>query len=447
MVARCAVRSTTLCAYGCPAFSAGRCVFSSVLPAKGAVIKLSFMATHRIYYDDAYQRDFTAKVLSCEAVPPDLQAGRTHQAWAVVLDRTALYPTSGGQPHDFGKLGDAAVLDVRDDGDEIVHIVNSELPEGSAVNGCVDWPRRFDHMQQHTGQHLLSAVFQERMGLPTVSFHLGEEFCTIDLRGPEPSEQMLEGAERAANKIIFEDRAVQIHYATPEQLAERGVRKRVEREGMLRVIEIAGADFQPCGGTHLRSAGQIGLVLVRRRSKVRQDWRIEFVCGGRAERVAREDFRQLRDVAQSLQCAPQEVLVAAERAVAERDAHFAALRGCLLQLAEAEAALALTSVSVTGEGLRVVERLLDAVHPDFPGLLAAALAKRERVVALLAVRDSGQILFAQHSAETRDVAALLKRVLAEVGGKGGGTKDFARGKLTDAGGVGKALELARTLVS
>jgi alanyl-tRNA synthetase len=405
------------------------------------------MATQRIYYDDAYQRDFTAKVLSCESIPPDVQAGRTQVAWAAVLDRTALYPTSGGQPHDFGKLGDAAVLDVRGDDDEIVHIVDRELPEGEAVTGCVDWPRRFDHMQQHTGQHLLSAVFQERLGLPTVSFHLGEEFCSIDLRGPEPTEQMLEGMERAANKIVFEDRALHVHYATPEQLAERGVRKQVEREGMLRVIEIEGVDFQPCGGTHLRSTGQIGLVLVRRRSKVRQDWRVEFVCGGRAERVARADFRQLRDVSQVLQCAPQEMHAAAERLVAERDAHFAALRASLQQLAEAEAAVALPAAKVAGDGLRVVERVFTAVQPDFPGLFASALTKREGVVALLAAEDSGQLFFAQHTAGSRDMAALLKRVLAEIGGKGGGTKDFARGKLSDVTAVRKAIDLARALVS
>ncbi len=405
------------------------------------------MATQRIYYDDAYVREFTAKVLSCEAVPPNLQAGWTQTAWAVVLDRTALYPTSGGQPHDCGKLGDAAVLEVRDDGDEVVHVVDRELDEGAAVAGCVDWPRRFDHMQQHSGQHLLSAVFQERVGLPTVSFHLGEEFCTIDLHGPEPSDEMLEGIERAANKIVFEDRDLHVHYATPEQLAERGVRKRIEREGMLRVIEIVGADYQPCGGTHVRSTGQIGLVLVRRRSKVRQDWRVEFICGRRAERVARADFRQLRDAAQALQCAPNEVHAAAERVVAERDAHFAALRGSLQQLAEAEAALALHSVVPAGDGLRVVERVFEGVHADFPGLFAAALAKRERVVALVAASDTGQIFFAQHPAEDYDMAALLKRVLGEVGGKGGGTRDFARGKLADATAAGRAVELARTGLS
>jgi alanyl-tRNA synthetase len=420
---------------------------------KRAVLKFCFMATHRIYYDDAYERDFTAKVLTCEAVPPNVQAGITRKAWAVVLDRTALYPTSGGQPHDRGKLGDATVLDVRDEGEEIVHVVDRELPEG-AVLGCVDWPHRFDHMQQHTGQHLLSAEFQERVALPTVSFHLGEEFCTIDLRGDEPSEQILQGVERAANKVIFEDRPVQVRYGTAEQLAKQGVRKQVAREGILRAIEIEGADLQPCGGTHVRSTGQIGLLLVRRLSKVRQDWRVEFVCGERAEYAARMDFRRLRDTAQALQCAPHEVHSAAGRLVAERDAHFAALRAALQQLAEAEAALTLHSTAIRGDGLRVVKRVFDAVHPDFPGLFAAALAKREQVVALVAARDTGQIFFAQHpdgrgdlAPESRDMNALLKHVLVEAGGKGGGTKDFARGKLADAAVIDRALELAKARLS
>ena len=411
------------------------------------------MATHRIYYDDAYERDFRAKVLTCEAVPPNVQAGITREAWAVVLDRTALYPTSGGQPHDRGKLGVATVLDVRDEGEEIVHIVDRELPEG-AVLGCVDWPRRFDHMQQHTGQHLLSAVFQERVALPTVSFHLGEEICTIDLRGAEPSEEVLQGVERAANKVIFEDRPAQVRYGTVEQLAKQGVRKQVEREGILRAIEIEGVDLQPCGGTHVRSTGQIGLLLVRRLSRVRQDWRVEFVCGARAEYAARMDFLRLRDTAQALQCAPHEVHSAASRLVAERDAHYAALRASLQQLAEAEAALTLQSAANRSDGLRVVERVFDAAQPDFPGLFATALAKRERVVALVAARDTGQIFFAQHpdgqgdvASASRDMNALLRRVLTEVGGKGGGTKDFARGKLADVAVIGKALELARAALA
>src|SRR5256884_3684071 len=211
-------------------------------------------------------------------------------------------------------------------------------------------------MQQHTGQHLLSAMFQERFGLSTVSFHLGTEMCTIDLRGPEPTEEILEGAERAANRIIFEDRPVNVRYGTADQLAQEGVRKEVNREGILRAIEIEGADLQPCGGTHVKSTGQIGMRLVRRCAKVRQDWRVEFVCGRRAERFARRDFQLLRRLAEGLRCAPEEVVAASERALTERDAHFKNVRTLLQRLAEAEAAAAPQSNDVRANGIRVGAR-------------------------------------------------------------------------------------------
>ena len=213
-------------------------------------------------------------------------------------------------------------------GDEIIHIVDRR-PSSPDVLGCINWPRRFDHMQQHSGQHLLSAIFQERYGRPTVSFHLGVDFCTIDLRGPEPSDEVLEGAERAANKIIFEDRPLTVRYGTAEDLAELGVRKEVDRAGILRAIEIEGADLQPCGGTHVKSTGQIGTLLVRRCTKMRQDWRVEFVCGARAERTARQDFLRIRTAAEKLSCAPEELIAAAERALSERDANFKRTRALL----------------------------------------------------------------------------------------------------------------------
>jgi len=239
---------------------------------KIACVRIFCMTTRRLYYDDAYLQNFDARVVSCLPAEPVQGASGAQPAWEVLLDQTAFYPSSGGQPNDLGLLGEASVLDVRDEADGIVHIVDREVETGG-VKGCVNWPRRFDHMQQHTGQHLLSAMFQERFGLPTVSFHLGEEICTIDLHGGEPSRDQLIGAQRAANKVIFEDRPIGVRYGTREQLARLGIRKDVEREGLLRAIEIEDADLQPCGGTHVKSTGQIGMILVRGCNKVRQDWR------------------------------------------------------------------------------------------------------------------------------------------------------------------------------
>jgi alanyl-tRNA synthetase len=404
------------------------------------------MTTRRLYYDDAFEKEFTARVLHCELVPPDVNSGITAQVFGLVLDRTAFYPSSGGQPNDLGKLGDVNVLDVRDEGDEIIHVVERR-PESPDVLGSINWPRRFDHMQQHTGQHLLSAMFQERFGRPTVSFHLGAEFSTIDLRGPEPSDEILEGAERAANTVIFEDRSVTVRYGTAEDLAKLGVRKKVERAGILRAIEIEGADLQPCGGTHVRSTGQIGTLLVRRCTKMRQDWRVEFVCGARAERAARQDFLRLRAAAEKLSCALEEVVAFAERALAERDANFKRIRILLQRLAELEAVRAVRETAADPDGLCVVHRVFENSDPEFLGYFAAEVAKTGSSIALLAGLSSGHLLFAQHPSAGKDMNALLKQVLAKAAGRGGGTRDFARGRLDDPTQAEKAVALARELLS
>jgi len=403
------------------------------------------VATRRLYYDDAFEKEFTARVMHCEVLPPDVKSGITDRVWGLILDRTAFYPTSGGQPNDLGKIGDANVLDVRDEGDEILHLVDRK-PSDAEVNCCINWPRRFDHMQQHTGQHLLSAMFQERFGLPTVSFHLGDEICTIDLRGVEPSAEFLEGAERAANQVVFEDRPVNVRYGTADEFAELGVRKEVERKGILRAIEIEAADLQPCGGTHVKRTGQIGLVLVRRCAKVRQDWRVEFVCGRRAERVARQDFQLLRRTAEELGCAPEDLVSAASRALAERDATFKSVRGMQQRLAEAEAKLALQSTPPATNSFRVVSRVFEGVPADYLGFFATEISKSEKAVALLAAADGGHLVFAQHPSAGKDMSAVLKQVLEKVGGKGGGTRDFARGKLVEQVHAQQALDAALSLL-
>jgi alanyl-tRNA synthetase len=315
------------------------------------------------------------------------------------------------------------------------------------VHGCIDWTRRMDHMQQHTGQHLLSAIFQERFGRPTVSFHLGSEVCTIDLRGPEPTGEILEGAERAANQVISEDRQVTVRYATAEDLAELGVRKEVERSGILRAIEIEGVDLQPCGGTHVKRTAQIGTVLVRKCVKVRQDWRLEFVCGVRAAHTARRDFLLLRGVAECLNCSAAEVVEAAGKVVTERDAHFKQGRGLLQRLAEAEAAAAVESALPGPGGIRVIARVFPAdTHVEYLGAFAATLAKSEKTAAILGNRE-GHIVLAQHASVGNDLRTVLASILTEVGGKGGGTRDFARGRLSEEGRIERAIELAGQILA
>jgi alanyl-tRNA synthetase len=399
------------------------------------------MSTRRLYYDDSFRREFDAQVLTCEAEVRD-----NKPAWGIVLDSTAFYPTSGGQPHDLGKLGETNVIDVLEHGDEIIHIVDGCLEKGS-VHGCINWPRRYDHMQQHTGQHLLSAMFQERFGRPTVSFHLGDGICTIDLRGPEPSPEILEGAEHAANQIIADDRPLTVRYGTAEQFAEMGVRKEVQRSGILRAIEIEGADLQPCGGTHVARTAQIGIIVVRGCSKMRQDWRVEFVCGRRVVKLARQDFRLLQQASHTLGCSPDDLAASVDRILKERDAHFKSLKFALQRLAVADASDAVTSTS-SDASLRIIAQAFDEnTPPEYLNYFATELAKAPGTVALLGRTACGHLIFAQHPGVGRDMNALLKQVFSEFSGKGGGTKDFVRGRLSDPAQAAKAVERAKALAA
>jgi alanyl-tRNA synthetase len=397
------------------------------------------MATRRLYYDDAFLQEFTARVLRSDELP--MEPGASSPCWGVVLDATAFYPTSGGQPFDTGKLGHGNVMEVREEGEEIVHVVDRDLEEGE-IAGCVNWPRRFDHMQQHTAQHLLSAMLQERFGLQTVSFHLGEETSTIDVRGPQPNEEVLEGAERAANRIIFEDRNVTVRYGTNRQLAEMGIRKEVQREGILRAIEIEGADLQPCGGTHVKRTGQIGTLLVRKMGKIRQDWRLEFASGTRAQSLARRDFQLVQRTSAILGCAPNEVAQFTTKALEDRDTNFKSGRQWLMRAAQLEADAAVGSAQANGVGLKVIARVLEGLPPEYAGTFAAAVAKHENVIALIARAECGHLFFSQHPAADKDMNALMKEVSAQFGGKGGGSREAARGQIADSSRAREAIELA-----
>jgi len=227
----------------------------------------------RIYYTDSYLREFPASIV-----------GRSEDGLTVYLDRTAFYPESGGQPADAGAIAGVAVVDVVDEGERVAHRLLAPLDLGP-VECAIDWPRRFDHMQQHTGQHLLSAAFEDLLSLRTVSFHLGAESATIDLEGGAADAAALHKVERRANEIVFENRPVSVLFEDVAQA--RGLRKPSDREGTLRIISIDGFDRSACGGTHVRATGQIGVILLRKVEKVRQTTRVEFLCGGRGPALAR----------------------------------------------------------------------------------------------------------------------------------------------------------------
>jgi alanyl-tRNA synthetase len=390
--------------------------------------------TERLYYGDSFLREFEATVISCEP-----EGAR----WRVTLDKTGFYPTSGGQPHDTGTLGGAKVVEVADMEDgKIVHYTSAELPAGS-VTGKVDWPRRFDHMQQHTGQHLLSAVFIDLFGFPTVSFHLGKEISTIDLEAPSIVPRHMEEAEQRTNEIIFEDRIVKVSYGTAEELAEVGIRKKVDREGVLRAVEIDGIDRQPCGGTHLARTGQAGMLLLRKLERRRDVWRLEFVCGMRALTTARADYASLWHAATLLSCATADVPGVIGKTLEERRATHGLAKRMEGRLAEHEARALLGEAVAGVNGTRLVVGVMDDATPSYLTLLAARLVGEGGIVAILGERAGGHLVFAQPRSSAGDMGALARSIFKEFGGKGGGAKDFAQGALGEGERVDEALESAK----
>jgi len=394
--------------------------------------------TERLYYRDSFLREFDAQVISCE---------KDRERWKIVLDRTAFYPTSGGQPYDTGKLGDVPVVEVADVEHKVVHYASAAIPVGP-VHGVIDWPRRIEHMQQHTGQHLLSAAFIELFGFQTVSFHLGREISTIDLDTPAVKAEHLEKAERRVNEVIFEDKPVVIRFGTAEELAEAGIRKKVEREGILRAIEVEGFDRQPCGGTHLERTGQAGLLLIRKLERRRDQCRVEFVCGFRALTAARGDFSILTQAASLLSCGLAEVPAVLGKLIEERREQHGAMKRLEERLAEHEARELFASHQPTAASeLRVIASVLEEATPAYLGLLAAKLVAEANVVALLGSRASGHVAFAQTKGLPHDMGALLRDMLKQFGGKGGGAKDFAQGSVADATKAADAVAHAKKMLA
>jgi len=393
-------------------------------------------SSERLYYRDSFLREFDAQVISCE---------KEGERWRVLLDRTAFYPTSGGQPFDTGKLGDVPVIEVADVEHKVVHYTSAAIPVGP-VHGTIDWPRRIDHMQQHTGQHLLSAVFIELFGFQTVSFHLGKEISTIDLATPTVKIEHLEAAERRVNEVIFEDKPVVIRFGTAEELAEAGIRKKVEREGILRAIEVEGFDRQPCGGTHLERTGQAGTLLIRKLERRRDQCRVEFLCGSRALAQARKDFTTLTQAVSLLSCGIEELPAVLGKTLEERRVQHGAVKKLEERAAEHQARW-LLAARPAAEALRVIAASIEDATPSYLDLLAAKLVAEANVVALLASRATGHVVFAQTKGMAQDMGALLRETLKQFGGKGGGAKDFAQGSVADSAKVQDMIDQARKAVA
>ena len=391
--------------------------------------------TDRIYYTQPDLLEFTANVVSVEREPRP----------AVVLDRSAFYPTSGGQIFDTGWLetngARLRVTEVADRDDEtVLHFVESaeSLGPGAAVKGLIDAPRRRDHMQQHTGQHVLSAVFIELFHMPTVSFHMGDESCTIDLDTPSLTPEQMVKAEMRANHVVVENRPVQVRFASRQEAQRLGIRKiPADVKGELRLIEIEGIDLCACGGTHVARTGQIGPIQVRKSEKVKQGMRVEFVCGFRALRHARRDLETLRTAAEIFSAHIWEVPQQIQKAQDELKSGRKREQKLLEEIAE------LLAAQIGSESAGVIRRVFADRDVNFIKLLAQKMTKAGKAVALLG-SSLGQpsLVFAQTPGSGFDMGALMKQVLAEAGGRGGGSKDLAQAGLPEGADLEAVLQSA-----
>lgn len=382
--------------------------------------------TERLYYTDSYLHQFRARVVD-----------RSLDGHTIYLDRTAFYPTSGGQPFDTGSIAGTAVIEVADEEDRVAHRVAGPVA-ADEVECAIDWTRRFDHMQQHTGQHLLSAVFEEMFGLHTVSFHLGTDNATIDLEGGAVDARIILEVERRTNELVFANRPVTVAFEDAKQV--QGLRKPSGREGTLRVISIADLDRSACGGTHVRSTGEIGPVLLRKLEKIRQSTRVEFLCGGRAVRRARADFDALTKISQlfsaSLDEAPAMVAAQLESAKAGEKAK----RKVELDLAAYRGKELYRETSPAADGIRRVTERLERGNLEDLRAVAQSFIAQPKSVFLAVMEEPPSVLLAASEDAGLDAGKALKAAVTEAGGRGGGNARIAQGSVTDAGALDKVVE-------
>ncbi len=396
------------------------------------------MTEERLYYTDSYLAAFEAVVRESE---------RKGDRWEVVLDRTAFYPTSGGQPHDTGTLDAARVLEVFEDEDgNVRHVLDRELEQDARVRGSIDWGRRFDHMQQHTGQHLLSAAFERETSAKTLSFHLGTHSSTLDLDRDLPADALAR-VEDAANGIVWEDRDVSARLVSAAEAATLPLRKDPARAGELRLIEIADYDLSACGGTHVCRTGAIGMIALAASERFKGGLRVEFLCGRRALQAFRQLKQAVDGSVRALSVLPRDLPAAIEKIQAASREQQKMFEGLQERLAAHEAAALGAKAQKAGSVSLVAGQLAGWDAAGLKRVASGVVAGAAATAAVLLSAESPAAIVVARSADLQfDAGDVLKKLLGEFGGKGGG-----RGSMAQGGGLTApapaVLERARQIVS
>ncbi len=402
--------------------------------------------TDRLYYHDSFLYDFDAEIEEFLTSPRP----------AVILNRTAFYPTSGGQIFDTGVIstenGSHKIAEVADTEEgRIVHYLEApvkDLARGTRIHGQIDATRRRDHMQQHSGQHVLSAAFDRLFHMPTVSFHMADDYCSIDLDTPALTKTQIEEAERLANEIVLENRPVEIRFVTRDEAGKLGLRKLPPAErDRLRIIDIGEFDLSACGGTHVRQTGQIGCILLRKSEKVRQGYRVEFVAGQRAVATARRDYTTLTEAAGLFSAHIYDIPEQVRKSLEEIRTLRKQREQSLDELAAAQAS-SLLAETPESAGRKVVIRTFADREMNSLKLLAQKLTRQAPAVVALLASTSPQpsLVFAQSSGQLFDMGAAMKQVMIKLSGRGGGSKDMAQGGLADSARIEPALAEAKAIL-
>lgn len=379
--------------------------------------------TERLYYKDSHLTDFEAQVV---------EVTERVSGWTgVTLDRTAFYPTGGGQPSDTGMLAGSRVAECLDLGEEgVLHLIQGRTPRvGETVRGHVDWPRRLDHIQQHTGQHILSQAFIHLFRAETRSFRMMIDSSEIDVALDDATDERIEQAVSLANHIIWENRQVRIREVTPEEAAGLPLRRDSARDGTLRLIEIEDYDLSPCGGTHASRTGEVGIISVRSWERAKGLVRIEFLAGGRVAQDYRRVNQAARRTAALFSTARDEAADAASRLIEENKGLQRRLRSLEEIALRVEAQELLEQSEVRDDGTRIVRHIFESRSADALRHIAVAITKQPKAIALLAStdEDGARLVFARSEDAEGNMNELMREACQLLDGRGGGRPDMAQG--------------------
>jgi alanyl-tRNA synthetase len=389
--------------------------------------------TKRLYMDDPYRVEFEARIV---------EKGMREQKAAVILDQTCFYPESGGQPHDRGWMDGVEVVGVFEEDSRIVHLLEKEI-QAESIKGKIDWERRFDHMQQHSGQHILSQSFHELLEAETLAFHLGQDVSTLEMDLRKVSDENIERVETRANEIIYQDREVKIHYLPEDKVGSLPLRRPPKKKGLIRVVEISDFDYSACGGTHVCRTGEIGLIKILRWERIRDNLRFEFICGRRAFQDYLMKNRVLRELSNRLTVHEREVPSSVERLYADLKSQKSEIKKTREKIARYEA----QEVIQNAKGKTIKRIFTEKTHEEVRFLALNIIRQGDFIVLFgLKKEERGYLILACSEKLDIDMRELVPLVSPLINGKGGGKPSLVELAGKSVENIAQALEKAQQFI-